>query len=129
MRQFGCLILLILVIAGCQPNETVAVSGVVLTAADLPESSIGSESLVIDARWQRVPGATITLLSVDADRRVLASARSDENGRYEIQIPPQEVILRVEKEGYQPVERTITAGSFGHFIRNTIVLMPVQDKV
>ncbi len=128
MRQSRYLILLISVITGCQPNRVVTVSGVVLTASDLPESSLNTEWLVIDARWQCVPGATITLLSVDGDHRVLASARSDENGRYKIQVPTQEVIVRVEKGGYQRVEQRITAGSFGHFIKNTIVLMAVRDK-
>ena len=128
MRQSGCLILLISVITGCEQNKTVSVCGVVLTAADSPESSIGSKWLVIDARWNCVPGATITLLSVDDEHRVLASARSDGNGRYEIQIPTQEVIVRVEKVGYQPVQQRITAGPFGHFLRNTVVLKPVRDK-
>ena len=121
-----CYAVVICCCAGCGCNDPVRVTGTIVSAESALESSIGPEWAIIDERWNRLGGAKISVLALDTNRTVLVSTTSDEKGQYFFQLPAQEAIIRVEKEGFEKIEQQFTVGTFSHFQRNTVVLKPLK---
>lgn len=130
MKTFLAGVLLCIPLTGCASDGPVVVSGNALTpnkpAEYVPESSISVEKSAEDERWQVVPGVKVSLLTADPARTLIASAVTGPDGRYELRADKQDAILRAEKEGYKPVELKITVSPFGHYMHNTIFLMPQE---